>query len=56
MVRFSETEIRVMGRGTSGVKGMDLDGSIVIGAEVINPGQEVLIVTENGYGKKTIIE
>ena len=56
MVRFSETEIRVMGRGTSGVKGMDLDGSIVIGAEVINPGQEVLIVTENGYGKKTIID
>ncbi len=55
MVRFDENEIRSMGRGTSGVKGIDLDGANVVGAEVINLGQEVLIVTENGYGKKTDI-
>ncbi len=45
-----------MGRSSSGVKGMDLDGSVVVGAEVVSPGHLVLIVTENGYGKKTIID
>ena len=55
MVRFVENEIRSMGRGTSGVKGIDLDGSIVVGANVVTDNQEVLIVTENGYGKKTDI-
>ena len=44
-----------MGRGTSGVKGIDLDGSVVVGANVVTGDQEVLIVTENGYGKKTNI-
>ena len=56
MVRFNENEIRSMGRGTSGVKGIDLEDSKVIGCEVINPGQQILIVTENGYGKKTYID
>ena len=56
MVRFPETEIRSMGRGTSGVKGMELVGAKVVGAEVIHKGEEVLIVTEKGYGKKTDIE
>ena len=55
MVRFVENEIRVMGRTAAGVKGIELDGAKVIGAEVINEGQEVLVVTENGYGKKTDI-
>ena len=55
MVRFVENEIRSMGRGTSGVKGIDLDGCVVDGANVVTGDQEVLIVTENGYGKKTII-
>ena len=55
MVRFVENEIRSMGRGTSGVKGIDLDGSVVVGANVVTGDQEVLIVTENGYGKKTNI-
>ena len=55
MVRFVESEIRSMGRGTSGVKGIDLDGSVVVGANVVTKDQEVLIVTENGYGKKTSI-
>ncbi|MDD5888207.1 MAG: DNA gyrase subunit A [bacterium] len=56
MVRFVEDEIRVMGRSSSGVKGIELDGSYVVGAEVVNPGQEILIVTDNGYGKKTLID
>ena len=56
MVRFDENEIRAMGRSSSGVKGIDLDGSFVVGAEVVNSGQYVLIVTEKGYGKKTVID
>ena len=56
MVRFNEEEVRVMGRSASGVKGIELDDSKVIGAEVIKPGQLILIVTENGYGKKSEIE
>ena len=39
MVRFDENEIRAMGRSSSGVKGIELDGSVVVGAEVVNPGQ-----------------
>ena len=56
MVRFNETEIRSMGLGTSGVKGIDLADSEVVSAEIINSGEEILIVTENGYGKKTLID
>lgn len=56
MVRFDENEIRSMGRNTSGVKGIDLDGGYVVGSEVVKSGQLVLIVTENGYGKQTIID
>ena len=54
-VRFKETEIRAMGRNTSGVKGIDVDGSIVVGCEVIYDAenQQMLVVTEKGYGKKT---
>ena len=55
LVRFDENEVRSMGRSSSGVKGIDLDGSIVVGAEVVSPDYLVLIVTENGYGKKTLI-
>lgn len=56
MVRFNEEEVRVMGRSASGVKGIELENSIVIGAEVLKQGQQILIVTEKGYGKKSEIE
>lgn len=56
MVRFDENEVRSMGRSSSGVKGMELDGAIVVGAEVVKSNQMVLIVTENGYGKQTVID
>ena len=55
MVRFVENEVRIMGRTASGVKGIELEDAYVIGAEVINPDEEVMVVTENGYGKKTPI-
>lgn len=56
MVRFNESEVRVMGRTASGVKGIELENSKVIGAEVLKSNKLVLIVTEKGYGKKSEIE
>lgn len=56
MVRFNEGEIRSMGRTAAGVKGIELDGSKVVGAEVISSNEMILIVTENGYGKQTPID
>ena len=56
LVRFNEEEVRSMGRSSSGVKGMELNGAVVVGAEVVQPGDLVLIVTENGYGKQTNID
>ncbi len=56
MVRFPENLIRVMGRGASGVKGISLDGGSLVGMEIAKPGVDVLVVTENGYGKKTSID
>ena len=56
MIRFNETEIRVMGRTASGVRGIDIGNGICLGCEVANANQDVLVVTEKGYGKKTKIE
>ena len=56
MVRFVENEIRVMGRTASGVKGIELGNSKVVGGEIITSDEQVLIVTEKGYGKKTPID
>ena len=54
MVKFSEAEIRDMGRTASGVKGIELgEDSYVVGAEVVNEDNNILLVTENGYGKQT---
>jgi len=56
MVRFNESNIRVMGRGASGVKGINLGESKLINMDVVLENQEVLVITKNGYGKKTPIE
>lgn len=53
MARFNEDEIRIMGRTASGVRGINLSGDICIGTEVSEAGKMLLVVTENGYGKKT---
>ena len=54
VVHFIETEVRTMGRTAAGVKGMEIDSGHVIGAEVSNSNdQNILIVTEKGYGKQT---
>lgn len=56
MIRFKETEIRVMGRTAAGVKGIDVGNGNAVGCEIASPSQKVLVVTENGYGKKTDVD
>ena len=53
MVRFKEDNVRVMGRGASGVKGINLDGGVLVGMEIAHDDELILTVTEKGYGKKT---
>ena len=55
MVRFNESTIRVMGRSAAGVRGINLDDGILVGMEIASDLQDVLVITENGYGKKTPI-
>jgi DNA gyrase subunit A len=55
--RFHETEVRPMGRDTRGVTGIRLrKDDEVIGMEVVAPGAELLVVTEQGYGKRTMLD
>ncbi len=55
--RFSEHAVRSMGRDTSGVRGMNVSqkGNSVLAMDVARDDQELLVVTENGYGKRTPI-
>jgi DNA gyrase subunit A len=55
--RFSEGAVRAMGRDTSGVRGMNVSqkGNAVLAMDVARDDQELLVVTENGYGKRTPI-
>src|SRR5579884_308402 len=55
--RFSESQVRPMGRDTSGVRGMNVSqkGNAVLAMDVARDDQELLVVTENGYGKRTPI-
>ncbi len=56
MVKFTEEALRVMGRTASGVRGITLeDGNSCIGAEIAKDDDKILIVTEKGYGKQTIV-
>ncbi|WP_210127852.1 DNA gyrase subunit A [Staphylococcus sp. GDX8P114P-2] len=56
LIRFHETSLRPLGRTASGVKGITLrEGDQVVGLDVADDASddEVLVVTENGYGKRT---
>ena len=55
MCKFNENEVRIMGRTASGVKGIELDDSSCIGAEIVSEDDIVLIVTKKGYGKQTSV-
>jgi len=53
-IRFSESEVRAMGRTAYGVRGITLEpGDAVVSAEVLQAGTTLLTVTENGFGKRT---
>ncbi|WP_319573817.1 DNA gyrase subunit A [uncultured Desulfobacter sp.] len=57
VIRFNEEDVRVVGRGSMGVRGMRIDeGARVVGMEVLGNEDTLLTVTENGYGKRSKIE
>ena len=58
-IRFPEEKVRPMGRNASGVRAMrlDTDNDIVVGMVCAENDQEtILVVSENGYGKRTLVE
>ncbi|HEL2217924.1 TPA: DNA gyrase subunit A [Streptococcus suis] len=53
-IRFTETDVRNMGRTATGVRGINLrEGDQLVGATMISDDQEVLVLTEKGFGKRT---
>ncbi len=56
-VRFAEDDARSMGRDTSGVRGMDVagKGNEVIAMDIARDDQYLLVVTENGFGKRSLV-
>jgi len=53
-IRFSEKEVRAMGRDTQGVIGIKLgEDDTVVGSATATPGGDLLVITERGYGKRT---
>ena len=56
-IRFDENDVRVMGRSAAGVRGIDLaKDDKVVGLVRCQMGDDLLTITENGYGKRTDIE
>ena len=56
-IRFSESEVRPMGRSTAGVRGMRLRaGDEVVSCDVAREGVDLLIVTDAGYGKRSKLD
>lgn len=56
-IRFKEGEVRPMGRATRGVRGIRLrKDDAVVGMDVVRSGMEMLVVMENGYGKRTKVD
>ena len=54
-IRFAETQVRPMGRGASGVKGINLRAQDeVVSMIIIEDDTSILTVTENGFGKRTL--
>ncbi|MGN1399509.1 MAG: DNA gyrase subunit A [Erysipelotrichaceae bacterium] len=55
-VRFNETDVRPTGRTSKGMRGFNVDSGEVIGIASSNSGKYILTMSENGYGKKTLID
>jgi len=57
VIRFNEEDVRDVGRGSMGVRGMRLEEGVrLVGMEVLGDEETLLTVTENGYGKRSYIE
>ncbi len=55
-IRVHEQDFRSLGRVSRGVRGMNLDGSQLVGMDIIDAGKCILVATENGFGKRTANE
>jgi DNA gyrase subunit A len=57
-VRFDESKVRPMGRMARGVKGATMrgDSDYIVGCEVVNGDESILVVCENGFGKRSAVE
>lgn len=57
-IRFQETDVRSMGRTASGVRGMNIGSKDeVVGVAIVdNNEQDILVITEKGFGKRTIVD
>ena len=55
IVLFNESDIRMMGRTASGVKGINLADELCVGVETTKESDNIVIVTEKGYGKLTLV-
>lgn len=56
-IRFSEQDIRPMGRSAMGVKAMTLsEDDELVAISLVGEGEELLVVSENGYGKRTLLD
>ncbi len=56
-IRFKETDVRATGRTSMGVIGMNLsDGDCIVGMQLNTQGESLLIASENGLGKRTVLD
>ncbi|HVG43625.1 MAG TPA: DNA gyrase C-terminal beta-propeller domain-containing protein, partial [Longimicrobium sp.] len=56
-IRFPEQHVREMGRATTGVRGISLEeGDFVVGMVVVKEAAHLLVVTEQGLGKRSLVE
>jgi DNA gyrase subunit A len=56
-IRFSENDVRPMGRDTHGVRSIELaEGDYVVDMVILQPDAEIITITENGYGKRSPVE
>lgn len=53
VIRFKVSDIRLMGRTATGVKGFNTDGGKVVGAALSSEGETLFSISENGYGKRS---
>ena len=56
LIRFANDDVRPMGRSASGVRGINVDGSQVVGVTTDYEGQYIMAISENGYGKMSPID